>query len=300
MLIIAQWMRFLLLLGVLVTGVQLGAMDAPAAAASEGLQTYGRFNTESCAVCLDSLHASGALRTLPCGHVLHNRCYEEWLRSPACREGVITCPLCRTADPFAHAVEHLYLHGENWKTYFQNCLLADPGILQYSDGCGNTLLQYALDAALTVKSNEYFMHAENDLVLAALIQIILDMLRDERTQVTKGVPLAPLLIVRPIARSLRQDFDLSAVSSPLDGDDELGVLKSPKALAHRLGDQRVIDALEHRLAPDEPLPVAMDVVGLQWFADDASPTTPRGESSGSSCPGAPQKQRTYDDDDDRN
>jgi len=50
---------------------------------------------EECAVCCDSYAAGDQLRTLPCLHVFHARCIDEWLLSdmPGARE----CPVCHSA-----------------------------------------------------------------------------------------------------------------------------------------------------------------------------------------------------------
>ena len=48
--------------------------------------------TEECVICLQRV--SGAAARLPCAHVFHAACIEEWLRTS---RGAAKCPICRTA-----------------------------------------------------------------------------------------------------------------------------------------------------------------------------------------------------------
>ena len=45
--------------------------------------------TLTCAVCLDDCEVGEEIRTLPCMHIFHSHCIEEWL---AVR---LDCPMCK-------------------------------------------------------------------------------------------------------------------------------------------------------------------------------------------------------------
>lgn len=45
---------------------------------------------ESCCVCMGNLEEGEEVRTLPCGHVFHRNCIDQWLKKSS------LCPMCRT------------------------------------------------------------------------------------------------------------------------------------------------------------------------------------------------------------
>ena len=63
---------------------------APAPPPRRAAKPPPREATEECVICLQRV--SGAAARLPCAHVFHAACIEEWLRT-----GGRECPICRTA-----------------------------------------------------------------------------------------------------------------------------------------------------------------------------------------------------------
>lgn len=47
-------------------------------------------NPEECTICLDTLKKGEAIKTLPCKHMFHQSCIDEWLK-----QGKAVCPMCR-------------------------------------------------------------------------------------------------------------------------------------------------------------------------------------------------------------
>lgn len=47
-------------------------------------------NPEECTICLDTLNKGDPIETLPCKHIFHKVCIEEWLK-----QGKAVCPTCR-------------------------------------------------------------------------------------------------------------------------------------------------------------------------------------------------------------
>ncbi|KAK8802559.1 hypothetical protein WA171_006238, partial [Blastocystis sp. BT1] len=47
-------------------------------------------NPEECTICLDTLKKGEAIKTLPCKHIFHQNCIDEWLK-----QGKAVCPMCR-------------------------------------------------------------------------------------------------------------------------------------------------------------------------------------------------------------
>lgn len=50
---------------------------------------------EKCVICLESLE--GDLRTLPCKHMFHTKCYADWCQRTS--ENTTSCPCCRAEHP---------------------------------------------------------------------------------------------------------------------------------------------------------------------------------------------------------
>lgn len=46
-----------------------------------------------CAICIDGIDAGASLLTLPCFHVFHQSCAEDWLQ----RSENLVCPTCETS-----------------------------------------------------------------------------------------------------------------------------------------------------------------------------------------------------------
>lgn len=58
--------------------------------ASDGEHYRADISLSNCAVCIEEWKSGDTLRTLPCFHIFHMDCIDEWIR----RQG--SCPICRT------------------------------------------------------------------------------------------------------------------------------------------------------------------------------------------------------------
>jgi len=54
---------------------------------------------EACVICQEPLHLAGGPQALPCGHVFHRRCVEDWYNFTTKCGRIPNCPLCRTKMP---------------------------------------------------------------------------------------------------------------------------------------------------------------------------------------------------------
>lgn len=50
---------------------------------------YGAWNQQECCICLSKYREKEEIRQLPCSHVFHLKCVDQWLRIISC------CPLCK-------------------------------------------------------------------------------------------------------------------------------------------------------------------------------------------------------------
>jgi ribosomal protein S27E len=262
----------------------LAMKERPAGPGEE--REIGRFEQLSCPICLNDLRVfvegQAAVQELPCGHVIHRSCYDNWQRSDICRLGNIMCPLCRAVDCFSHALENLYDRAEDWQRFFRNCLSMSPNIVRCCDGFGNTLLQHALNAAIGLPEHGRDPNYE------PLIAIILELIRNPETAVIRGRRLVQLHVVRPIARALA--FEDAEAGDHEPQDNPLNVYPSPRRLVIRLYDMSVIEAFEERWLVDHRIDALVPVKGADIDADDAvtPPSSPQGARY---CPGAPQRPR---------
>ncbi|CAE7572046.1 sel-11 [Symbiodinium natans] len=56
-------------------------------------------DTEACVICQEALHLDGGPEALPCGHVFHRRCMEDWYLFTTKCGRTPNCPMCRTKMP---------------------------------------------------------------------------------------------------------------------------------------------------------------------------------------------------------
>jgi hypothetical protein len=60
------------------------------------LRKHSVRQTEECAICLGVVESGESVYDVPCGHIFHEQCLEEWLNSNA------NCPACRYNIKFGH------------------------------------------------------------------------------------------------------------------------------------------------------------------------------------------------------
>jgi hypothetical protein len=74
-------------------------------------------DTTSCTVCLDELAKGDIVKMLPCGHIFHDRCIDEWLKHQK------ACPNCRASVTHEEGnlkYEEIYkdIHGNMWQVNY--------------------------------------------------------------------------------------------------------------------------------------------------------------------------------------
>lgn len=65
---------------------------------SSNQSSAGTHEEATCSICLDDFQAGQKQRLLPCGHVFHATCVDEWLMAGLRRKNKSECPLCKQ-DP---------------------------------------------------------------------------------------------------------------------------------------------------------------------------------------------------------
>jgi len=76
-------------------GIDIGVGAGAGATASGTEQSHSTHEERHCSICLDDFQAGQLQRVLPCGHVFHAPCVDEWLVAGLTRSGEGVCPLCK-------------------------------------------------------------------------------------------------------------------------------------------------------------------------------------------------------------
>ena len=84
------------------------------------LQGHNLEDTSTCSICLLNFEGSEALRLLPCDHVYHRACIDQWIRRqglnascPLCKRDLIPQPICTSEGRVGSLEEYSYDGGSN-------------------------------------------------------------------------------------------------------------------------------------------------------------------------------------------
>lgn len=68
-----------------------GKKGTSALTGGEDQEGHGQYNDQQCQVCLEEFKSGDDIRTLPCLHIYHKKCIDQWLVRNR------TCPICKEA-----------------------------------------------------------------------------------------------------------------------------------------------------------------------------------------------------------